>query len=275
MMFRLLTLAILLTFMGLPPAWCQGNHLQDELNSEFKRKILLLRNFYSSNDLEYSEDGVLRTDAKEGPWTLANVEITNVTVMPNGIDIAGNRMGSWYRDIKPTFLKVGKLKIHVTKAISDADTPATLHSTLSKVFVESGEDLSSMAPDYWRFFLGGVDSKSRMVAWQASLVEDNKTPAKKPDAPSGRVSAPRAVSSPDPDYTTEASSNHIEGTSLLGIVVNRAGKATNIAVLQPLGMGLDEQAVLAVRRWMFQPATINGQPVQVQVNVQINFKCCP
>jgi TonB family protein len=247
--------------------------VQDQLNSAFKGKVLLVRNFYSGNDLVYDEDGAMRGDPKQGPWTLANVEITKVAVASQGIDIVGNRMGTLYKDGKPSFVRVGKLKIHVTKPISDVDTEATLHPIFKKIFIEAGEDLRSMVPDYWRVYLNGNDWASRSAAWQATVEEDNKPIFKKSDAP--EVSAPRAVSWPDPGYTREAGSNHIEGVSTFWIVVDPTGTVTNIGILQPLGMGLDEQGVLALKQWKFQPAMKNGQPVRVEINVQITFRCCP
>jgi TonB family protein len=105
------------------------------------------------------------------------------------------------------------------------------------------------------------------------MQRENKPIFNKSDA--GAVTAPRVISTPDPGYTTEAASNHIEGISFLGIVVDTAGTPTNVAVLQPLGMGLDEQAVLAVKRWKFQPGMKSGEAVPVQINVEINFRCCP
>jgi protein TonB len=37
-------------------------------------------------------------------------------------------------------------------------------------------------------------------------------------------------------------------------------------------MGLDEKAIEAVSQWRFQPATLNGQPVAVQINVEVSFR---
>jgi periplasmic protein TonB len=36
-------------------------------------------------------------------------------------------------------------------------------------------------------------------------------------------------------------------------------------------MGLDEKAIEAVRTWLFPPATLNGQPVATQVEVEVDF----
>jgi TonB family protein len=43
-------------------------------------------------------------------------------------------------------------------------------------------------------------------------------------------------------------------------------------VQRTLGLGLDEKAIEAVRKWKFEPAMKNGQPVAVQVNVEVNFR---
>jgi protein TonB len=55
-------------------------------------------------------------------------------------------------------------------------------------------------------------------------------------------------------------------------VVDAQGHPRNIHVARSLGLGLDEKAVEAVRKWKFEPGTKDGQPVAVQVNVEVNFR---
>jgi TonB family protein len=55
------------------------------------------------------------------------------------------------------------------------------------------------------------------------------------------------------------------------LVVGKDGRPYDIRVGQSLGMGLDEQAITAVNRWRFRPATLNGQPVATQIAVQVDF----
>jgi TonB family protein len=268
-------LIILVTCVATSPVLCQTDRVANQLDSEFKGRILLLRAFYSGNDLEYDQTGVLRGTATEGPWTLANVEITKITFTAQGIAIVGNRIGTLYRGGKPGFIKVGKLKIQVTKPNPDADTEATLHQLFSKIFMESGEDLRPLVPEYWQSYLAGSDSKSRSAAWRATFVKDKNQVFTKSDAMPGEVSAPHVVYWKDPNYTKEAASHHIEGTSHLGAIIDSTGIASDIAILEPLGMGLDEQAILAIRQWKFQPGMKNGKPVRVQIEIQTDFRCCP
>jgi protein TonB len=43
-------------------------------------------------------------------------------------------------------------------------------------------------------------------------------------------------------------------------------------VVRHLGMGLDEKAVEAVKQYKFKPATLQGKPVPVEVNIEVNFR---
>lgn len=50
---------------------------------------------------------------------------------------------------------------------------------------------------------------------------------------------------------------------VLNIVIDKADKISRIRLERPLGLGLDEDAMEGVKRWRFNPATRNGQPVAV------------
>lgn len=88
----------------------------------------------------------------------------------------------------------------------------------------------------------------------------------------GGVSAPRAIYAPDPEYSEEARKAKYQGTVVLWVEVGPDGRPRQIRVQRTLGMGLDEKAMEAVRTWKFEPARLNGQPVAVQINVEVNFR---
>ena len=88
----------------------------------------------------------------------------------------------------------------------------------------------------------------------------------------GGVSAPRALETPDPEYSEEARKAKYQGTCVLGLVVGPDGKPRDIRVARALGMGLDEKAIEAVRNWRFEPAMKDGRPVAVQINVEVSFR---
>lgn len=88
----------------------------------------------------------------------------------------------------------------------------------------------------------------------------------------GGVSAPRALFSPAPKYSDEASRARFQGTCLLSLIVGPDGLPRDIRVAQSLGMGLDEKAIEAVKQWRFQPALKDGKPVAVAVTIQVEFR---
>jgi protein TonB len=87
----------------------------------------------------------------------------------------------------------------------------------------------------------------------------------------GGISAPQAISSPDPDYTEEARRAKKQGTCVLWLIVDAAGHPRDLKVVRGLGLGLDAKALEAVRQWRFQPALKDGKPVDVQISVEVEF----
>ncbi len=88
----------------------------------------------------------------------------------------------------------------------------------------------------------------------------------------GGVSPPRALDTPDPEYSEEARKAKYQGTCVLWLIVGPDGKPRDVKVARALGMGLDEKAIQAVRNWKFEPAMKDGKPVAVQINVEVNFR---
>jgi periplasmic protein TonB len=61
------------------------------------------------------------------------------------------------------------------------------------------------------------------------------------------------------------------GVVVLRLVVGSDGNPRDIQVVRALGLGLDEKAIEAVRKWRFEPARKDGKPVAVAVNIEVNF----
>ena len=87
----------------------------------------------------------------------------------------------------------------------------------------------------------------------------------------GGISAPTAISAPDPDYTEDARRAKKQGTCVLWLIVDSAGHPRDIRVARGLGFGLDAKAIEAVKQWRFQPALKDGKPVDVQISVEVEF----
>ncbi len=88
----------------------------------------------------------------------------------------------------------------------------------------------------------------------------------------GNVSAPIPIYKPTPAYSEEARKAKYQGTVVLWIVVQADGSVTDVRVVKPLGLGLDEKAVESVKTWKFKPAQKNGVPVPVLMSVEVSFR---
>lgn len=86
------------------------------------------------------------------------------------------------------------------------------------------------------------------------------------------ASAPKLLDKVEPEYTEEARAASREGTVVLFVVVDEEGHPRDIKVLRPLGLGLDEKAIQAVKKWHFRPGQKDGQPVPVQCIVEVKFR---
>ena len=93
-----------------------------------------------------------------------------------------------------------------------------------------------------------------------------------PYRPGSGISPPSLLREVKPDYTEEARTRGVEGDVVMEIVVRRDGSVGDVRLLQGLGHGLDARAVQAVREWRFSPGRRRGVPVDVLVEVAMEFK---
>jgi protein TonB len=89
----------------------------------------------------------------------------------------------------------------------------------------------------------------------------------------GNVKAPVVIEPrTQPNYTEVARKARIAGIVIIEAVIDRNGNVTDARVIKGLPMGLDEEALRAIRSWKFKPGTLNGQPVPVYYNLTVNFR---
>ncbi len=81
----------------------------------------------------------------------------------------------------------------------------------------------------------------------------------------------RVLSKPEPQYTEEARKNQVTGTVVLRAVFTSGGQVTNIRAVSGLPYGLTERAIAAARNIKFVPATKDGRPVSMYIQLEYNF----
>lgn len=146
----------------------------------------------------------------------------------------------------------------------------------SEMLKEAGADLEkflSLAPDnkdtnFYREYLNSI----RFFADYYDR-KDNQT-LKIADAeskPSDSVNSLKINYKPITSYTDAARRAGVSGTVTLLVGFNADGKIKHVLILNPLGYGLNEEAVKAAQNIRFNPATENGKPISVVKQVQYSF----
>lgn len=83
---------------------------------------------------------------------------------------------------------------------------------------------------------------------------------------------PQLIYKVEPQYSEDARKSRFEGTVVLSIEVDAMGHTSHIRVVRPLGLGLDQKAIDAVKLWRFRPAIENGKPAAAAAVVEVNFR---
>lgn len=90
--------------------------------------------------------------------------------------------------------------------------------------------------------------------------------------PSADLSQPTATRKVDPAYPLQLMRQNVAGTVIVYGVIHADGSVGNVRVLRGVDERLDRFACEAVAKWKFDPATKNGEPVDVEATFQIPFR---
>lgn len=284
-----LALALL---MFTPAALAESNsEIEKQLNQAFAGKAIFLRTPSSGEKLDFDSNGHCKNQQRDS-WTIAGVIAVNrVRMTDSAIEVDGERIVLVYDDqakqfrsinpfsVTPSGIKIlpaipdkankkekrlaEQTRIHVN--ILQTSQPPTLQSArdlMARVFLRPDEPLSHAVPIYWKNFVRGLDGGAEAASpfsgegiYQAG----------------NGVILPRVTYQSDPEYSDMARRLKRNATIVLLLVVDREGSVSQVAISKPAGLGLDEKAVESVSSWKFKPGAKDGEPVAIQITVEVAF----
>lgn len=237
------------------------------LNGAYDGQIVTLRRFSSGSKLDYAQNGDFVKGGKVGPWTLdAYLQINKMRMNRNRLRIDGDRLDFMYdkaiKDLRP--YRGPAVSIDIT--IDPVSASLTnFQNVFSKVFVSERASMADLAPDYWRPYLLETVPYKRILT---SVCGNGGAPTM---LSASKVTLPKRKYAPEPLYPPEEREEGIQGQVLLCTLVGTDGTVKRVTILQPLGMGLDDEAVETIERWKFSPATLRGQPVADRLVLKVTF----
>lgn len=150
----------------------------------------------------------------------------------------------------------------VTTTTSPAHAARVLKEALDKIFSEGlDERMMAAMPDFWKLY------------YEAAAAHTDYRPADPSVLRQGQVEQKaKLVSVFQPESNDFAQNAGVAGMSLYHAVIGADGRPEQIAVARPIGFGLDESAVAAIRKASFQPAIKDGKPVPVLLDLVVEFR---
>lgn len=273
-MLRLL-LILLLALPALPQN--DANDIVKRLRPEIEKHTFLVRGFYQDLHLDYDSGGNLLHPAKSGSWTTAWMFIKRVDLKNGRLELDGERAVQIFQDKQRRFdLPRTMYNMRLTVEIAPQAAEESLRKALATIFVSPGEPLAPMLPDYWQWVFAHLDSNGMLPPEPAVDYADLPPcpltgPFLQHCRPGREVTIPKDINQPRPYWNKLAHALHMSGSTALLVYVDKTGHPQKIEIHKPLGCGLDEDAIAAVRDWTFQPATRNGQPMDFDETLIFNY----
>jgi len=260
-------LPVLLLLMAASSASADANktYLKDRLI----KQPLYLRGMWVADDLHFDEKGHLLTPAATTSFTLSGIEIRKLETKSDHLQLTGRRVGLELDGTSPKrvvlTLGTGILRKEEEMHV-EIDHPASgdYSDALDAIFTSKLEDLAPALPSWWQDYAA---KQILHVPYTAPFHFGEH-----PRDVGGDVTEPLVVKSVNPDFTPYAKSLQYKGTVQVEFTLGKNAKPVDFVVVKPLGLGLDEAAIEAIKAYVFGPATLHGKIVAARIAIETNFQ---
>jgi protein TonB len=116
--------------------------------------------------------------------------------------------------------------------------------------------------------LGGIIGGSASPV--ASLAPPTPPPVKRVIRVGGKVDPPRQTYATELKYPAIARAARVEGVVVIDAIIDEQGNVVQAHVVSGPGL-LIGAALESVRKWKYEPTRLNGEPVSVEMRVQVHF----
>jgi Gram-negative bacterial TonB protein C-terminal len=150
----------------------------------------------------------------------------------------------------------------VTTTLSPAHAAGVLREALDRIFAPGIDDrLKASMPAFWKLYYQAAAANSDYRPSDPAVLRQSTVDTKA-----------RLITTFEPESNEYAQAHAVAGMSLYHTVIGADGKPAEIAVARPIGFGLDENAVAAIRKATFEPAIKDGKPVPVLLDLVVQFR---
>jgi TonB family protein len=230
----------------------------DLLNRNYNKQILALRYPVIHGEENFDSSGKpLDTPSAEDWLVYGGIYVHSVKLSRDRLLVEGPRVaiGGRYEKHTPGFVPLGKpvkVQVHLDRALETLEEAQAL---LARIFFFGEESSLHTKPEYRRADYRAPDAADRPIF---QIGKDG-------------VKAPIPVYTPPPAFSEEARQGRYHATVLLDVTMDERGTINRIRIERAVGLGLDQNAVDTVKTWRFKPATRDGQPVPIEMLIEVAF----
>jgi TonB family protein len=243
----------------------------EDLKASLEQKIVTLRTACTRSTLRFNPDGKLQRPCPHGIWTIdSGFQIERFKIERKRLSLSGKRIAfGWKGKEKQNFNINQPLTVEVD--FPELPTYTSAAAAVNSIFVRNTEDQAANVPEFWAIYLRNLNKPPSAPPASSSAPEPNTGNAERVHVKEGVV-AGHIIKKVQPVYPQLAKAWRIEGRVRLGALIGKDGKIKELHVVDPAGLGLEEEAARAVQKWEYQPYMLNGEPVEVETVVTVTYE---
>ncbi|HZI56704.1 MAG TPA: energy transducer TonB [Verrucomicrobiae bacterium] len=238
--------------------------VKDALDQKYKKHVLAVRIPFTGGTEKFDSSGQPLKVPNKGQWvTYGGIYIEKINISKDTLRLEGPRVADsgQKKDGKPVFIKLEKslkFELHLDQPLQSMDDAQAM---LGHIFyLDPAEAEKHIKPEIRRY-----ESVAKGPIHHVGEAMKDGVKA------SNGVKAPNPTYTPEPDFSEEARRAKFQGVVILSIIVDETGNVSQVKLERPLGRGLDDNAMQRVKTWRFDPARLNGEPVAVEMKIEVSF----
>ncbi len=261
---------------------------EDAIKARLIGQPLFLRDSWMEDSLRFGGDGQPEKNYKMGSFTVAGIDVRKVKLSHGELHLEGQRIGLEFPKVKPN----SAIDIPKRVALSgngydgtvridiQSPTDGDFDKALTAIFAPDLASLAPGMPSYWQhfarahFLTGTVNDAVGPSTAEVAAKKQQPSPATHGAVlpVGGEIRKPTVVDQQEPHPSEAARLLKYSGNVDVFLWVLPDGTPSHLSIVKPAGLGLDEQAILAVSKYRFKPALKDGKPVTVDLYVDVNFQ---
>lgn len=253
----------------------RADSVKDALNHKYKKQVLSLRSPLAGGNQKFDSAGHSLNGPPNSGWLIyGGIYVEKLNLSPDTLRLEGPRAATTAdkKNGKPMLVRFSKsqrIEIHLDQPLNSLDEA---EAVMGRIFFFSADAGQRAWPELRRADDSTPDDEIYHVSMNAYRPPDDKAPEMETDGgKKENVLPPKPRYTPEPEFSEEARRAKYQGIVVLKILINKAGNVVRVRLERALGMGLDQNAMEGVKNWRFSPATHNGQPVAVEMNIEVAF----